>query len=180
MTMMLTEHFSLGELCESDTATRLGIDNTPPADVINNLRRLAEDVLEPLRASLREAAGKPVAIFINSGYRCEALERVLCRKDFTAWCVRHSVMADEAGWATYFKRKGHPQGNCADLRAPAFGTPLEIARHVASRPHLMDNIDQIIMEGTWVHIATADEPRHQVMTATFDKAGVPSYQMVTV
>jgi hypothetical protein len=173
--LMLTEHFSLDELCQSDTATRLGIDNTPPAEVINNLRRLAEDVLEPLRASLRETADKPVQIFVNSGYRCEALERVLCRKDFIAWAVRHGVMADEAAWGVYFARKSHPKGNSADIRATSFGTPLQIVRHVAAQPHLMRAIDQIIMEGTWVHTATADHPRGNVMTATFDAAGVPTY-----
>lgn len=173
--MMLTEHFSLDEMCQSDTATRLGIDNTPPAEVINNLRRLCEDVLEPLRASLREAAGKPVQVFVSSGYRCEALERVLCRKDFTAWAVRHGVMADEAAWAIYFQRKSHPKGDSADLRAPAFGAPLQIVRHVAAQPNLMRSIDQIIMEGTWAHVATANHPRGQVMTASFDAAGVPSY-----
>jgi len=175
MTMMLSEHFSRDELCQSDTATRLGIDNTPPPEVINNLRRLAEDVLEPMRTSLREEAGRPVYIVINSGYRCEALERVLCKKDFIAWCARHGVMADEAGWAAYYKRKGHPRGDVADITARAFGTPLQIVRHVSHQPHLMRSIDQIIMEGTWVHVGTADNPRGQVMTATFDSAGVPSY-----
>lgn len=175
MTMMLTEHFSLDELCQSDTAIRLGIDNTPPADVINNLRRFAEDVLEPLRASLREASGKPVQVFVSSGYRCEALERWLCRKDLSAWSVRHGVMADEAAWGVYFARKAHPKGNSADLRAPSFGTPLQIVRHVAAQPHLMVSIDQIIMEGNWAHVATADHPRGQVMTATFDSTGVPTY-----
>lgn len=173
--LMLSEHFSLEELTASDMATRLGIDNTPPEEVIDHLRRLCATVLEPLRASLRETADKPVQVFVSSGYRCEALERVLCRKDFTAWCVRHGAAADEDAWKVYFMRKGHPRGDYADLRAPAFGSPLDIVRHVASRPHLMGNVDQIIMEGTWVHIGTADHPRGQVMTATFDAAGVPSY-----
>lgn len=172
---MLTEHFSLDELCQSDTATRLGIDNSPPPEIITNLRRLCVDVLEPLRASLREAAGKPVALIVSSGYRCEALERVLCAKDFNAWATRRAMLANEAAWRDYFARKSHPKGDSADIRAPAFGTPQEIVRHVAARPHLMRAVDQIIMEGTWAHVATADHPRGSVLTATFNAAGVPSY-----
>ena len=65
------KHFSLDELCHSDTAKAEGIDNTPSEEVKKNLEALIENVLDPLR----EAYGKP--IYINSGYRCPALNKAV-------------------------------------------------------------------------------------------------------
>ena len=69
--MQLTAHFSLEELIASETATRSGIDNTPPSELMPNLRALA-DGLEKVRAAL---GGRP--IHINSGYRCPALNKAV-------------------------------------------------------------------------------------------------------
>jgi zinc D-Ala-D-Ala carboxypeptidase len=67
--MNYSEHFTREELIGSDTAARLGIDNTPPADVEANLRRLCE-VLERVRAAMGP-------IFISSGYRCLELNTAI-------------------------------------------------------------------------------------------------------
>lgn len=64
----LSEHFTLKEMTRSATALRLNIDNTPPAAVVDNLRRLCVHVLEPLRRRFG-------MIRISSGYRCEELNR---------------------------------------------------------------------------------------------------------
>ena len=40
--MNLSANFSLKELTKSDTATRLGIDNTPDEETIDNLKTLCE------------------------------------------------------------------------------------------------------------------------------------------
>jgi zinc D-Ala-D-Ala carboxypeptidase len=48
--MQLTEHFSLEELIASEVAARSGIDNTPPANIVSNLRVLAQG-LERVRAA---------------------------------------------------------------------------------------------------------------------------------
>ena len=80
--MQLTEHFSLAELTDSDTAVRLGIDNTPPDTLMDNLRRTAE-MGEVIRGILCEVARKEIIVTINSGYRCEALERAICWKDLS-------------------------------------------------------------------------------------------------
>lgn len=61
--MQLSNNFSLKELTVSDTATRLGLDNTPNETVIVNLKALAENILQPVR----EHYGK--SIKVNSGYR---------------------------------------------------------------------------------------------------------------
>jgi hypothetical protein len=171
----LSEHFSLAELVESDTALRMGIANTPSHEVIENLRRTAA-LGEMIRAALSNEARREVFIFTLSGFRCEALERVITQKDYAAWCARHDLDA-ASNWSMYFSKKGHPQGKCLDFRAARFGTPRRIVEFIAAQPEIMAQIDQIIMEGTWVHVSWSDAPRHEVMTAMFDVNGVPSYTM---
>ncbi len=65
--MQLTEHFTLEEMLRSETATKKGIENRINAAEVNNLQKLCQKVLEPLRAHF----GKPIRI--NSGFRCKAL-----------------------------------------------------------------------------------------------------------
>ena len=72
--MQLTEHFTLSEFVRSDTATNRHIDNTPTTEVIDNLRALCRNVLEPARV----AFGAP--IYITSGYRCPALNKAVVGK----------------------------------------------------------------------------------------------------
>lgn len=69
--MNLTPNFTLAELTHSDTAIAKGIDNTPPAEVVENLRALAQHTLQPLRDRL----GRPISI--TSGYRCPDLNRAI-------------------------------------------------------------------------------------------------------
>lgn len=69
--MKLTEHFTLSEFVRSDTAERNHIDNTPTQEVIDNLRALCRNVLEPARVSF----GAP--IYITSGYRCPSLNKAV-------------------------------------------------------------------------------------------------------
>lgn len=179
--MQLTEHFTLAELTESETAVRLGIDNTPPDDVIENLKRTAE-LGESIRAILSEHAKRDVYIKVLYGYRCEALERVLCDKDYRSWCSRH-ILGDDDGlcWKQYFSKKGHPQGRCMDFHAPLAGNPYHIVHLLCGKPEIMAQVDQIILEGVtvrnegWIHVGWREIPRHQIMTAIFDKDGVPHY-----
>jgi len=65
--MNLSANFSLKELTKSDTATRLGIDNTPDEETIDNLKTLCDKVLQPVR----DHFGK--SVIINSGYRSPEL-----------------------------------------------------------------------------------------------------------
>ncbi len=64
-------HFTIKELVRSDTATRLGINNMPPASAVKALNALVDNVLDPLR----DAWGGP--IHVNSGYRCPRLNRIV-------------------------------------------------------------------------------------------------------
>lgn len=65
------KYFTIEEMTKSSTATAKGIDNTPTKEVENNLIKLIEAVLDPLR----EWYGKPIRV--NSGYRCEALNNAI-------------------------------------------------------------------------------------------------------
>ena len=61
----LSENFTYKEFEESETADKLGIDNTIKRDLIrNNIKELVFHILQPLRDKF------DVPININSGYRC--------------------------------------------------------------------------------------------------------------
>lgn len=109
--MRLSEHFTMDELTASETATRLGIDNTPPAEVLPNLFRLA-GVLEQIRAGL---GGQPLNV--TSGYRCAALNKRI-------------------GGAASSK---HLRGLAADIAQPGV-TPLELARRIAALEIAFDQL----------------------------------------
>ena len=63
----LSTNFTLEELTFSQIAARQGIDNTPEAIDIQNLRRLCAELLEPARAILR------VPLHVDSGFRSPPL-----------------------------------------------------------------------------------------------------------
>ncbi len=65
--MNLSKSFTLNELTKSQEATRLGIDNIPNEEQIQNLKILCEKILQPLR----DYYGMPLSI--SSGYRSVAL-----------------------------------------------------------------------------------------------------------
>ena len=71
MATNITMHFTLDELCASQTAKARGIQNKPATPEIINLVYLTAYVLEPLR----EAMGEPIKI--GSGYRCPQLNRAV-------------------------------------------------------------------------------------------------------
>lgn len=95
--MKLSPHFSLEELTHSDTATRLGIDNTATVEVIDNLTFLAGE-LEHVRTIL----GHPM--LISSGFRCHALNDHLGSK----------------------RTSSHTKGLAVDFICPSFGNPRSV------------------------------------------------------
>lgn len=109
--MYLSTHFTLDELTASDTATRLGIDNSPPPEILTNLKLLVS-YLEQIRVIL----GKPIRVL--SGYRCEALNKAVGGS----------------------KSSYHMKGLAADLICPDYGDPLAVCRAVAKIPLGQDQI----------------------------------------
>ena len=65
------KYFTIKELTRSMTATRYGIDNTPPASAVKALHDLVDNVLDPLR----KAWGGPIRV--NSGYRWPELNKLV-------------------------------------------------------------------------------------------------------
>lgn len=142
MSKALSAHFTLDELVHSDTAIRRGIDQTPPPVVLNNLTRTASQ-MELVRTLL---GGKPIRI--NSGYRSPALNKAVGGASSSA----------------------HLTGRAVDFVCPEFGTPKEVAQMLAGCPIL--TFDQIIQEGTWVHISFDPAGRREILTAHFAGGGV--------
>jgi zinc D-Ala-D-Ala carboxypeptidase len=128
-------HFTMAEFIASDTAARRGIDNTMPEDLEHNAWGTLA-LLETIRAHLSKVAGRDIPITIVSGYRCPAL----------------NVAVGGVG------PSDHVKAMAADIRAPAFGTPYEIACELAPRVSVL-GIGQLINEfadspNAWVHVST--------------------------
>lgn len=68
---MISEHITLEEATTSPTALRLGIDNKPNNEQLNNMSKVAEFCFEPLR----KWYGKPIKV--NSFFRCDALNKAV-------------------------------------------------------------------------------------------------------
>ena len=102
--MIISKNFTLEELYRSETAKRIGIDNVPKdKEVIENLRNLCFEVLQPLR----EHVDAPV--IINSGYRCQRLNEAVGGVKNSQHCVGEAadirIASLEQGreWATWIE-----------------------------------------------------------------------------
>ena len=151
--MKLTEHFNLSEFVRSDTATRLGIDNSiNDPEIIANIKNLCEHVLEPLRVY----ANCP--IIINSGYRCPLLN----------------------SYVGGSKNSQHKFGEAADIRLPVTSfkwhngelhTDMDEARRWFDFIKYNTDYDQLILETAnqldfWIHVSCRRDPklnRHHVV-----------------
>jgi hypothetical protein len=134
MTSKLSRHFALEELTHSQTAARNGLDNTPSAQVKANLVHTAKG-LEKIRALL---GSRP--LLISSGYRSPAVNALVGGSENSA----------------------HMTGYAVDFICPGFGSPLGICKLLASQASFQ--FDQIIQEGTWVHISFDPRSRRQLLT----------------
>tara|TARA_R110000803_G_scaffold163494_1_gene227173 strand:- start:192 stop:653 length:462 start_codon:yes stop_codon:yes gene_type:complete len=84
--MNLSEHFTLSELCKSDTATRLGINNiTSDEEVIANLKSICNFILEPIRTHY------DIAFTPNSGFRSSALNKSIGSTNKSQHCKGQAV-----------------------------------------------------------------------------------------
>jgi zinc D-Ala-D-Ala carboxypeptidase len=135
--MNLSAHFTLAELTVSDTAARRGIDNGPPLDAVQALKRTALG-LEAVRVRL---GGAPV--IVTSGYRSLALNRAIGSKDTSQ----------------------HIKGEAVDFICPRFGTPAEIVAALRDSGIEYDQLI-LEFAGTgrgWVHCSFSAAPRHMAL-----------------
>lgn len=133
--MRLSNNFLLSEFTKSNTALRLGIDNTPTEEVIYNLTQLCRYVLQPIKDYYTQIAPiDKIAVIVSSGFRCLQLNRAIGSSD----------------------RSQHILGMAADFEIPGLSN-LEVATWIR------DNLefDQLILEyydesdpnSGWIHIS---------------------------
>jgi hypothetical protein len=86
---MISKHISYKEGVRSNTATRLGIDNTPNNEQLDNMEIVAEEVFEPLRAYV----GGPIKI--NSFFRCPELNKAIGGSSKSQHCKGQAMDIDD-------------------------------------------------------------------------------------
>ena len=155
-TMKLSKNLSLAEVTKSNTAKRLGIDNTPDDWATENLRKVAEHVFQPLR----DAFGCP--IYVSSGYRSNELNTAIGGS----------------------RRSQHVEGRALDLDADVFGrcTNSEIFRWILNNV----TFDQLIWEfgdddnPDWVHVSFVYDGvnRGRCLKACRDDEGKTYYEVI--
>jgi len=125
-------------LKEAIVTTHNEVDNTLPESLYDRAAHTAR-CMEAVRAIL---GNKP--IYISSWYRSPGVNRAV-------------------GGAF---NSQHLRAEAVDFTCPEFGTPLEICRKLEQHKHKL-GIDQLIYEGTWVHISFVIPPavpRFSVLT----------------
>jgi zinc D-Ala-D-Ala carboxypeptidase len=141
----LTPHFTLDEMVKSQTALRLGLDNTPDPDEMESLLALCENVLEPVRIHW----AKPVVI--NSGFRSLRVNRAIGSRDSSQ----------------------HAKGEAADIEIPGIDNLVLyywIAEELDFDQLILEFYNGEPSSG-WVHVSYVGlENRNQ--TLRIDKGGV--------
>ena len=140
--MKLTDNFSLAEMTKSDTALRLDIDNTPGPEEIDNMTRLCECVLQPVRNHF----GKGVKV--NSGFR-------------------HPNVNAKVGGS---KTSDHCKGMAADIEIPGVANA-DLAKWIVDnlefRQVILEFYTPGIPDSGWVHVSyNPSDNKKQVLTAT--------------
>jgi hypothetical protein len=125
----LSAHFSLEEALVSQTASRLGIDNTPSKEIIQNMKDAALQ-LEFVRMRLNSNA-----IHINSWYRCPELNKAVGSKPTS----------------------DHLTGYAIDFTCPSYGTPNELVRAIANSTLKFSQL--ILEFNSWTHISFKGQHR---------------------
>lgn len=138
--MNLSEHFTLSEAIKSQTAERLGIDNTPDAQTIVKMKAVCEAILEPVRAHF----GKPVVV--SSFYRSPRLNAEIGSKTSSQ----------------------HVSGEAVDFEIPGIDND-HLARWVKDNLTFDQCIREFRKEGVpdsgWVHVSyKADGCRKECLT----------------
>ena len=140
--MNLTKNFTLSEMVKSETALRHDMDNTPGEAEIENLKQLAEKVLQPVR----DAYGQGVKV--NSGYR-------------------HPEVNAKVGGS---KTSDHCKGQAADIEIPGVANA-DLAKWITENLDFTQVILEFYTPGIpdsgWVHVSYDPQNlKKQVLTAT--------------
>jgi hypothetical protein len=149
--MQLSKNLALAEVTRSETAKRKGISNMPTPEHIENFKKLAEKVFQPIR----DHFGVPIRI--SSGYRSAALNKAIGGAGKTVNGV-------------YIPSSQHCTGEAIDIDMD--GTTITNAQIFN---YIKENLefDQLIWEfGTdtnpdWVHVSyeSTGKQRKQILKA---------------
>lgn len=133
--LRLSPHFTLGEMTVSAMAARRGISNVPSPAMVEQLKVTAAH-MERVRDLLNGHG-----IVVLSGYRSPAVNKAVGGS---------GTSAHMTGWAV-------------DFICPGFGSPQQVAAHLAKH---LTGFDQIIEEfGEWIHVGFGPGKRGQCLTA---------------
>ena len=141
--MNLTEHFTLEELTHTDHRE---FDNTPNADQINNLERVAE-LLEQVKKMF---GGKP--IMVNSAFRSLQVNAAVGSKPTSQHCL----------------------GCAADIRVPGM-TPDEVVKAIRASDLQYDQLIREFDSWTHISVPNEVRMTPRNQTLIIDKAGTRSY-----
>ena len=150
--MKLSKHFSLKEMTKSGTAARLGLDNTPNEEQIENLKALCKNILEPLRDYYES---RP--IMVSSGFRSEKLSEAIGSSS----------------------RSAHCQGMAVDFEIPGFDNK-QVAAHIKNNFDFDQLISEYYEEGVadsgWIHVAYKRDGSNRKQSLIKDKEGYKEWQ----
>ena len=141
--MNLTEHFTLEELTHTDHRE---FDNTPNADQINNLERVAE-LLEQVKKMF---GGKP--IMVNSAFRSLQVNAAVGSKPTSQHCL----------------------GCAADIRVPGM-TPDEVVKTIRASDIQYDQLIREFDSWTHISVPNEVRMTPRNQTLIIDKQGTRSY-----
>ena len=144
--MNLSTHFTLEELTSSEVAARMGFDNTPNEDEIQNLRRLAV-LLESVKSAV---SMKPV--MINSGFRSKKVNDAVGSKDTSQ----------------------HRIGCAADIRVPGM-TPRQVVDACIANGVPFDQIILEFDSWTHISVPNTPDIKPRGQRLIIDKAGTRPY-----
>jgi len=145
----LSSNFTLDELTNSQTAARLGIDNTPDSKAIDALKQTCYG-LEDVRKLL---GNKP--ILISSGYRSAALNK---------------AVGGQPG-------SQHLLGQAVDFICPTYGTPAQIVSAIRASSLDFDQVILEFFDPQkktgWCHISFSG--RNRKVALVIDSKGTREY-----
>lgn len=141
--ILLTQHFSLAEMTESQTAEKHGIVNVPSELEVENLRCLCKGTLEPLREALQ------MPVVITSGYRTRPLNSLLAHAS-----ERSQHILGQA--ADFYVAPGQSGLSRRELLIKAF-------RLIIQSEQI--DYDQLILYPTFIHVSyvSRERNRHNIL-----------------
>jgi len=150
---LMLRNFSIKEFTDSVKAKELRIDNSLP-EGLEDIAESTLQMMQGIRDHLSAVKDDEVPITITSGYRCPKLNKA----------IGGGLVSD------------HLKAMAVDFRAPAFGTPIEVARELSKHVDAL-GIGQLINEypergsDGWVHVSTRKPVKAFNRVITITQAG---------